>query len=179
MNDLDVIYLTEDFIPVEPDDPRMAMVKVRQPDGRVVFGFPSGVKQNTFEGHKGRSGMQGGSLPREGSSDKRSSMLVHHGTSLQAVEKIKTQGILAKKATIGKRPPSVYFMNSFQQTKDYVQDLHLENGEGYAIVSFEIPDGVSILEDEEEGDSFRIEQSVPAKWISSIAYFDHNDKRVS
>jgi len=106
-------------------------------------------------------------------------MLVHHGTSLQAVEKIKTQGILAKKATIGKRPPSVYFMNSFQQTKDYVQDLHLENGEGYAIVSFEIPDGVSILEDEEEGDSFRIEQSVPAKWISSIAYFDHNDKRVS
>ena len=62
--DPNIIYLTEGFLPVEADDPRMAMVKVRQPDGKVVFGVPAGVKQNTFEGHEGRPGKVGGSLPR-------------------------------------------------------------------------------------------------------------------
>lgn len=64
-----VIYLTEDFIPVEKDDPRMAMVKVRQPDGKVVFGFPEKkvLFHQTFDDHKGRPGQVGGSLPRSSS----------------------------------------------------------------------------------------------------------------
>jgi hypothetical protein len=68
----DVIYLTEDFLPVEADDPRMVMVKVRQPDGKIVFGFPAGkVEQNKLFhsggqgsgdfGHSGRPGKVGGS----------------------------------------------------------------------------------------------------------------------
>lgn len=36
----DIIYLTEDFEPVEENDPRMTMVKVRMPDGKIVFGRP-------------------------------------------------------------------------------------------------------------------------------------------
>jgi len=67
----DVIYLTEDFIPVEKDDPRMVMVKVRMSDGRIVFGFPEEVQQNKLFhsggsgsgdfGHSGRPGEVGGS----------------------------------------------------------------------------------------------------------------------
>lgn len=78
-----VIYLTEDFIPVDKDDPRMAMVKVRQPDGKIVFGFPTGVKQNkvfhqTFEGHAGRPGEIGGSKKRF--SDMRASQIFSNPT---------------------------------------------------------------------------------------------------
>jgi hypothetical protein len=73
----DIIYLTEDFEPVDKDDPRMAMVKVRKPDGTIVFGVPEGkVKENRlfvqggpgsgFHGHKGRPGKVGGSQKEEG-----------------------------------------------------------------------------------------------------------------
>lgn len=68
---LDIIYLTKDFEPVETDDPRMFMVKTRDKDGRVVFGFPEKVQKNILfhsggEGsgdfdHSGRPGMVGGS----------------------------------------------------------------------------------------------------------------------
>lgn len=70
--DPDVIYLTEDFTPVDKDDPRMRMVKVRQPDGKIVFGVPvERMKQNKLFhfggqgsgnfGHEGRPGLVGGS----------------------------------------------------------------------------------------------------------------------
>lgn len=72
MPEQDVIYLTKDFEPVEEDDPKMVMVKVRMPDGKIVFGFPEGkAKQNKlfhmggrgsgFSGHSGRPGRVGGS----------------------------------------------------------------------------------------------------------------------
>lgn len=71
-----VIYLTEDFEPVSKDDPRMVMVKVRMPDGRVVFGVPEQATQNKLfvqggvgsghTGHAGRPGRVGGSAPGKG-----------------------------------------------------------------------------------------------------------------
>lgn len=77
----DVIYLTEDFEPVSEDDPRMVMVKVRYPDGRIVFGSPvrkkkveknqelfhSGGPGSGHHGHKGRLHKVGGSQPRSSS----------------------------------------------------------------------------------------------------------------
>jgi hypothetical protein len=348
----DVIYLTKDFEPVSEDDPRMAMVKVRYPDGRIVFGFPeeeeAETKKNTFEDHKGRPGQVGGSLPRDGgkgskdkitigsgiesgnsaytkesgiaytgldgvevpalaeneiylvrfsTEDERDrvghfayggkniddvinstqayahelggegyliigrteepdwdysieneadgievngilgteyapvdvvvpvaikkakqnrlfhqggpgsgfqghagrpgmvggsvseekevekqsggkSMAVYHGTSIHNVASIQVKGILAKEATIGKRPPSVYFMNDFQSTKEYVEETHTMEGRGFAIIEFEIPNGIKVIEDEEEGDSYRIEQSVPPGWIKSITYYNHKGQRI-
>lgn len=75
----DVIYLTEDFEPVDKDDPKMFMVKVRMPDGQIVFGFPAeegeaeaeapvqnklfvqgGPGSGHFD-HEGRPGQVGGS----------------------------------------------------------------------------------------------------------------------
>jgi len=185
--DPDVVYLTKDFEPVSKDDPRMVMVKVRQPDGKIVFGSPVKAKQNqklfiqTFEGHEGRPGLVGGSLPKDQQADKQTggkSMVVHHGTSIQNVASIKQSGILKKKAPIGSRPASVYFMNDFNQTRDYVQDLHLEEGKGYAIITFNIPNGVKVIEDEEEGGSYRIEESVPPGWIQSIAYYNSKNERI-
>lgn len=75
----DVIYLTEDFTPVDKDDPRVVMVKVRMPDGRIVFGFPEKPAQQNqlfihggpgsgHRGHAGRPGEVGGSTPRGTSS---------------------------------------------------------------------------------------------------------------
>lgn len=62
----DIIYLTKDFEPVTKDDPRMVMVKVRQPDGKIVFGRPVETKKNTLfhfggkgSGHHGHSGRPG------------------------------------------------------------------------------------------------------------------------
>jgi hypothetical protein len=93
----DVIYLTEDFEPVSEDDPRMAMVKVRLPDGKIVFGFPEAKKGQQGElfvqggqgsghhGHRGRPGMVGGSKK------------VFHGTSLSNVKSIMEKGLLTSK----------------------------------------------------------------------------------
>jgi len=75
-----IIYLTEDFIPVSKDDPRMVMVKWHREDGTIVFGYPvkEEVEQNKLfiQGgpgsgdfnHKGRPGEVGGSR-KEGEGD--------------------------------------------------------------------------------------------------------------
>jgi hypothetical protein len=98
MSVLDVMYLTEEFEPVEPSDPRMAMVKVRYPDGRIVFGFPARVVKNTFEGHEGRPGKIGGSLPRgepKGSSPLNNKQLFHY-TDEKSADTIHTGGFTVK-----------------------------------------------------------------------------------
>lgn len=72
----DVVYITKDFDPVEADDPRVWAVKVRQEDGKIVFGFPKrselslgqlldlGGPGSGYKKHPGRPGEEGGSLPR-------------------------------------------------------------------------------------------------------------------
>jgi len=141
------------------------------------FGGP-GSGYSREEGHKGRPGLVGGSSKNENYSVGKS-LAVYHGTSIESAKKIKNEGLKTRKASIGKRPPSVYFMNDFQSTRDYVQESYLEEGEGYAIIEFEIPPGAQVIEDEEEGDSYRIETDVPANFIRSITYYDSNDKRIN
>lgn len=137
--------------------------------------FIQGGPGSGHHDHKGRPGQVGGSQDESETGKMR---IVHHGTSLEAVKKIEKEGLRRKVASIGDRSASVYFMNSFQQTKEYVQDLHLENDQGYAIVSFSIPEGVTVLEDEEEADSYRIEADVPASLIQSITYYDSSNRRI-
>lgn len=71
MEDLEVIYLTADFVPVDKDDPNMVMAKVRYPNGQIVFGFVDRTLQNELHqqggqgsgnfDHEGRPGQVGGS----------------------------------------------------------------------------------------------------------------------
>lgn len=140
--------------------------------------FFMGGPGSGHHGHAGRPGQVGGSQDDDGGKEINKMRIVHHGTSLEAVKKIEKEGLKRKAASIGDRPASVYFMNSFQQTKEYVQDLHLENDQGYAIVSFSVPDNVTVLEDEEEGDSYRIEADIPANLIQSITYYDSSNRRI-
>ena len=148
---------------------------LRLGSGKTVFHF-GGSGSGNFD-HAGRPGQVGGSRD-DNKKGKDKMRIVHHGTSLEAVKKIKTEGLKKKIAPIGDRPASVYFMNSFQQTKEYVEELHLDQGKGYAIVSFSIPNNVSIIEDEEEGDSYRIEVDIPANLIHSITYYDSSNNRI-
>jgi hypothetical protein len=126
-------------------------------------------------GHEGIPGHQGGSLPRGESSNKKT---FRHGTSIESADKIRTEGIRRNSASIGDRASSVYFMQDKSAIRDYVTDKYNESDEGFAIVEFDVPEEFtdSILEDEEEGDSFRMEKDVPTEWIRNIEYYDAKGK---
>jgi hypothetical protein len=58
-----MIYMDKNWEVVE--DPRQAtLVKVIRDNGDIEFGVREEVKSNAFEGHRGRPGERGGSLPR-------------------------------------------------------------------------------------------------------------------
>lgn len=59
----ETIFITQDW-EITEDPAVAAMVKVIDDNGRVTFGIRPGMAQNTFEGHEGRPGQVGGSLPR-------------------------------------------------------------------------------------------------------------------
>ena len=132
--------------------------------------------------HKGIPNHQGGSLPADKSPVAKSAgTLVHRGMGLDKISNIMSEGIKRVKATIGDRPESVYFMTDKNDIYDYVAELYTDNDEGFAIVEFTIPEefSKSILEDEEEGNSFRIEKDIPAEWIGNIYYYDNRGKPIS
>jgi uncharacterized phage-associated protein len=116
-----------------------------------------------------------------GSGNIKPGKVVHRGMGLDKIKNIKLEGIKRVKATIGERPDSVYFMTDKNDIYDYVSELYTDNDEGFAIVEFTIPDEFSkdILEDEEEGDSFRIEKDIPAEWIGNIYFYDNRGKPVA
>lgn len=61
------IFIGEDWTPVE-NAADAVMVKIIDNDGKITFGIrpgSAGAIQNTFEGHEGRPGLRGGSLPRD------------------------------------------------------------------------------------------------------------------
>ncbi len=84
-----VTYLTKDFEPIEEDDPRIAMVEIRKSDGSVTFGTLTEGKlfTQTFEGHQGRPGKVGGSLPRiYGTVSSPSEKYAEYGKTFQGME---------------------------------------------------------------------------------------------
>lgn len=57
------IFLTRDWKPAKSAGDADA-IKVFETGGNVIFAVASRSKQNAFEGHRGRPGQRGGSLPR-------------------------------------------------------------------------------------------------------------------
>lgn len=100
---------------------------------------------------------------------------VFRGTSIANADKAKTEGVARIKDPFG-RPPSVYFMKDKDQVRDYVAETYTDEDEGFAVIELLIPSHVSkqIMEDEEEGDSFRLEMDIPSKWVGKVWYYDRN-----
>jgi hypothetical protein len=169
----------DDPMPPDPSHPNcrcgVYFIGVDVPINKFVKGGPG---SGNF-GHSGRVGIVGGSgggnaLGGGLQTNFAGKAWAYHGTSIDAALKIQKEGVKKHKATIGNRPPSVYFMQDQKATREYVGDGMLEEGQGYAIVSFNIPASNvgDVFIDEEEGDSFRIETDIPPEWIGDINWYD-------
>lgn len=108
---------------------------------------------------------------------------VYHGTSVNAAEKIRREGLRRPKrgdvyGGTRRREPSVYFSTSEATARKYGQDHASRFGHTYrsqyAIVEFRIPKGTRVIRDEASGlgygkrSEFRMEQDVPPGWITNV-----------
>lgn len=113
--------------------------------------------------------------------------LVYHGTSVDAARKIQTEGLKTfdgNRLGFGEgRPDSVYFSTDKYQAQAYGEgNMYAYGASEYAIVKISVPsshDHKVIFDDVDFKnfgieDNFRMEQNVPASWITGIDVYDGN-----
>lgn len=129
-------------------------------------------------GHAGRPGLIGGSAEENGKLAKRP-VPMFHGTSTEAAEYIKKEGLTVQSDTVSNRPDSVYFTTDKAVAIGYGQMAGL--GE-FVIIEFEIPSQYSdkVKQDEWDAkygqtDDYRMESNVPPEWIKSIHIYDKGE----
>lgn len=124
----ETIFLDEYWNPVEADS--AVMVKVIEDDGRVRFGIRKREEAgplmsalnklfpNSFEGHRGRPGQRGGSLPRDAAGP--SAEIDRHGYALDKA--FASGGITIKATGLPNEPTKGYVVAEHEEVGDVIEN---------------------------------------------------------